>query len=414
MVKNGEFFMIKEMKQKGMYISHIAKELGRDEKTIRAWLKEEAPRSYQRKQAKPRKLDPFKAYIQQRMEEGCLNAVVIYDELKAQSYTGSITTLRYFMRAIRPAVEAKATVRFETLPGEQAQVDWGHFRVDWKGKAIKLYAFIMVLGYSRQMYLEFTEDEKVETLIGCHERAMHYFGGMTKTCLYDNMRTVVTGQDDHGQVIWNETFARFAAHHGFAIRRCNSYRPQTKGKVENGVGYVRKNFWPRVASFTDLDDLNRQARWWLNQIANQRVHGTTHEIPSERLKAEALLPMNPQPFEQTIRHSRKVSSDALISYQNNRYSVPFALVGQVVQLQDEKNGILRVYDHQNQLIAEHIKATGVYQVITNKKHFEGIRTVGNHKVPTPMPKLVTNRTLEVHERPLAVYEALSDEEVFYS
>ncbi|WP_408008361.1 hypothetical protein ACJROX_27490 [Pseudalkalibacillus sp. A8] len=122
------------------------------------------------------------------------------------------------MRPLRPIIIAKATERFETPPGKQAQVDWGQFTVDWNGK------------------------KKLETLIGCHLRAMQYFGGKTETCLYDNMKTVVAGQDDQGEVIWNERFTHFASHHGFNLRRCQPYRARTKGKVENGVGYVRKNF----------------------------------------------------------------------------------------------------------------------------------------------------------------------------
>ena len=117
-----------------------------------------------------------------------------------------------------------------------------------------------MLGYSRQIYLEFTEDEKVETLIGCHELARHYFGGMTKTCLYDNMRTVVTGQDDHGQAIWNDTFARFAAHHGFTIRRCNPYRPQTKEKLKMMLGMYVRTFglvWLHLPILTTL--INKHA-----------------------------------------------------------------------------------------------------------------------------------------------------------
>ncbi len=130
------------------------------------------------------------------MEEGCLNAAVLFDEIKAKGYMGQIRLLRSFMEPLRPAVLAKATERFETPPGKQAQVDWGHFKVEWKGEAKRLYAFVMVLGYSRMMYLEFTEDERLDTLMGCHVRAMQYFGGRPETVLYDNMKTVVTGVDD--------------------------------------------------------------------------------------------------------------------------------------------------------------------------------------------------------------------------
>jgi transposase len=346
------------------------------------------------------------------MDEGCLNATVLYDEIKAQGYTGKTTMLRLFMQPIRPTVTTKATERFETPPGKQAQVDWGHFSVEWNGKKKRLYAFVMVLGYSRAMYIEFTEDEKLETLMGCHLRAMQYFGGRTETCLYDNMKTVVTGQDAQGEPIWNERFARFAAHHGFNLRRCKPYRARTKGKVENGVGYVRKNFWPRIREFTSLHDLNIQARRWMDTVANVRIHGTTHEVPQERLLQEGLKRMNLIPFEEVDRHTRKVSADSLVSYDAHRYSVPFQYVGHTVQVQDDKNGLLRIYDASGaKLIAEHVKASGRrHQVILNKKHFEGIRTAGGSKVPQPTPRLVPNPAPEVVHRDLSVYEQLAGEE----
>jgi transposase len=407
MVQNGEFFMIKLMKQNGMTITQIAEELGRDRKTIRKWLNEKEPQNYQRSITQPGKLEPFKSYIRQRMEEGCLNAVVLFDELKAKGYTGQLTLLRNFMRPLRPVVVAKATERFETPPGKQAQVDWGQFTVDWNGKKKRLYAFVMVLGYSRMMYVEFTEDERLETLMGCHLRAMHYFGGKTETCLYDNMKTVVVGQDDQGEVIWNERFAHFASHHGFILRRCRPYRARTKGKVENGVGYVRKNFWPRVQTFTGLHDLNIQARLWMDSVANVRVHGTTYEIPLERWKKEELKRFNFTPFECVDRHKRKVSNDSLVSYHSSRYSVPYAYVGHHVYIQDDKNGMIRIYNEEG-LVAEHQKATRHHQVQMHKKHFEGIRKTGHSKVPTPTPKLVSQSSPKVVERSLSSYEELQE------
>nr|WP_275051288.1 IS21 family transposase [Brevibacillus agri] len=224
------------MRQKGMNITQIAEETGRDRKTIRKWLQKNEPESYRLRKPRVSKLEPFKWYIRARMAEGCINARIIYDEIKERGYTGKDTILRDFMKPLRPQFRAKATERYETLPGQQAQVDWGHFRVAYGGKQKRVYAFVMVLGYSRMMYVEFTEDEKLETLMGCHVRAMQYFGGVPQNCLYDNMKTVVIGQDDKGQVIWNERFARFASHYGFKLLRCKPYRARTKGKVENGVG----------------------------------------------------------------------------------------------------------------------------------------------------------------------------------
>ncbi|GAA4718407.1 Mu transposase domain-containing protein [Brevibacillus fulvus] len=234
--------------------------------------------------------------------------------------------------------------------------------------------------------------------------------GITDSCLYDNMKTVVIGQDDRGQAIWNERFARFAAHHGFILRRCKPYRARTKGKVENGVGYIRKNFWPRIQTFTGLNDLNQQVRHWLDTVANVRIHGTTHEMPLMRLQKETLKTPNPTPYEYVERHIRKVSNDSLVSYQGNRYSVPFQYIGHLVQVQDDKNGVLRFY-HDYSLIAEHVKiSVAKYQVALNKKHFEGIRKTNGQMVPQPIPRLVSNSTPEVIQRSLSVYDALTDEE----
>ncbi|MCM3625612.1 IS21 family transposase [Brevibacillus borstelensis] len=410
MLKNGEFYLIKDMKQRGMSNTQIANELGRDRKTIRKWLKKDEPSKYQRTVKKPSILDPYKPYIKARMEEGCLNAVVLFDEIKAQGYAGQIRLLRAFMEPLRPVVTTKATLRYETAPGKQAQVDWGHFKVEWNGGYKRLYAFVMVLGYSRMLYVEFTENERLDTLIGCHLRAMQYFGGRPETCLYDNMKTVIAGYDDQGHVVWNERFSQFASHHGLTLRRCAPYRARTKGKVENGVGYVRKNFWPRVQTFTSLSDLNQQVRHWLDTVANVRIHGTTHEKPVDRWKHEQLKPLNPIPFEEVERHTRRVSNDSLVSYGGSRYSVPYAYVGHTVEVQDLQNGLIRIYQG-NTIIAEHLKAVRSKQVVTNKKHFEGIQTQSRAKAPQPMPRLVSNPSPEVVERDLSVYEQFADEEV---
>ncbi len=413
MIKNGEFFMIKDMKQKGMNITQIANELGRDRKTIRRWLEEDAPRSYHRTKKQPSKLDPYKDYIRQRMEEGCLNGAVILDEIRANGYTGGATLLRDFMRPLRPVIREKATVRFETPPGEQAQVDWGRVSVDWNGRKKRLYIFTMVLCYSRMLYVEFTEDEKLETLMGCHLRAMQYFNGITRTVLYDNMKTVVTGQDENGGVIWNERFAAFAAHHGFILKRCQPYRARTKGKVENGVKYVKHNFWPRVREFEGLHDLNLQARRWMDTVANVRVHGTTHEVPLERWRKEGLKRFNFVPFETVERHRRKVSADSFVSYQANRYSVPFEWVGQTVSLQDDKNGWIRIYAG-GTLIAEHMKASGRYQVVFHREHIKGLRQHPTRRPTEYQPRLVSSPVPVVSERSLEDYDQFAEETAILS
>ncbi|WP_274654975.1 IS21 family transposase [Paenibacillus humicola] len=399
------------MRERGMSITQIADELGKDRKTIRKWLQAGEPGGYPKRKPTAGKLDPYKDYIKRRMAEGCLNAMVILDEIRAKGYTGGSTMLRLFMQPLRPAVLSKATERFETQPGEQAQVDWGEFKIEQDGRLKRLYAFIMVLGYSRALYVEFTEDSRLDTLMGCHSRAFEFFGGVTRTCLYDNMKTVVTGQDESGETIWNEQFARFAGHYGFTLRRCKPYRARTKGKVENGVGYVRKNFWPRISTFTGLQDLNTQARHWMDAIANRRLHGTTFRVPWEMWKEETLSPVTEVRFAYAERHQRKVSSDCYVSFEANRYTVPFQYVGSVVEIEDEKNGTLRFYCG-GELVAEHPKSMGRHQIVSNKKHFEGIRSTSSRPVGEPTPRYVPQAAPEVLERSLSVYESLMEEAVF--
>jgi hypothetical protein len=166
----------------------------------------------------------------------------------------------------------------------------------------------------------------------------------------------------------------------------------------------------RVREFKGVDDLNRQAREWLNQVANVRIHGTTHVRPVDRWQEEKLKPMNPTPFAVVDRHARKVSADCLVSFEANRYSVPFRFMGHIVHVQDDKNGRIRIYSGDT-LIAEHPKALQKGQMVINKKHFEGLRPTGQHRAYSPMPKLVDRPAPEVHERDLSVYEQFLDEAV---
>lgn len=218
MVQTEEMFMIKDMRSKGMYIKDIAKLTGRDPKTIRKYVNSQELPEYKRNAKKDSKLDPFKDYILNRMQEGCVNAVVIQEEIEAMGYTGKTTILREFMKPYREKSLAKASIRYETPPGKQAQVDWGEFTVeDANGKLKKVHGFLMIMGYSRHKYLEFTQDEKIDTLIGCHERAFEFFGGVSDTILYDNMKTVVKYSHQKGENKWNEKFLAFAKHQGFSL-----------------------------------------------------------------------------------------------------------------------------------------------------------------------------------------------------
>jgi integrase-like protein len=160
------------------------------------------------------------------------------------------------------------------------------------GVARKLYGFSAILCYSRMRFTIFVKRCDVQTLIRCLMAAFEYFGGLPKAALTDRMKSVLLDMEEK-QPRWNALFADFMASIGVAPRVCKAYTPQTKGKIERTIGFVKKNFWPGV-SFTDIDDLNRQATSWCERI-NTRVHGTTHERPSERIVQEPLAPL-PQAF----------------------------------------------------------------------------------------------------------------------
>ena len=402
--------MIRDLKSKGLSNIQIAQELGIDRKTVSKWLSTNQIPTYQKQVALPSKLDPFKSYILTRMNEGCVNANIIFDEITVLGYQGKSTILRTFMQPLRQSAMSKASIRYETPPGKQAQVDWGEFKlVCQDGSFKRVHAFVMILGYSRTKYVEFTEDEKIDTLIGCHERAFQFFGGVAETILYDNMRTVVKHSHEKGENKWNDKFLRFAKHYNFNPLRCRPYHPQSKGKVENGVKYLRINFWPRLKTVTGLADLNTQVKLWLDTTCNVRLHRTTRKVPLEELKLEVLRPINPDLFLLTDLQSRKVAKDCVISFESNYYSVPFRYCGHRIGVKDLKNGTIAIYDELGNLIANHIKGTQKHQYLKNKKHFEGLISWSQKNVATTAPILIPDQTLKVHQRPLAVYDSIVNE-----
>ena len=410
MVKLEELFMIRDLKSKGLSIRQIAEQLDLDPKTVRKWLKSDQLPKYQRKRKTESKLEPHKDYILERMMEGCLNAVVIYDEIKEKGYTGKISILREFMHPYRKHHKGAASIRFETPPGKQAQVDWGEFHAILPdGSKKKLHAFVMIMGYSRQKYAEYTEDEKLETLIGCHERAFKFFGGTAETILYDNMKTVVQYSHKSGNDKWNQTFLRFADYHGFTPIRCRPYNPRGKGKVENGVKYLRRNFWPRVKEFRNIAELNQKTREWLDTKCNVRLHKTTRRIPAEAFLEEKLISVNETSFLSASLASRKVMNDCMVQYETNLYSVPFQFVGRRVAIKDLKNGYIEFYDENGLYIDTHEKVAGKHQFRRKKKHFEGIIS-RNRSVKAPMaPRMTSDSSPKVYQRPLDFYDRLITE-----
>jgi transposase len=236
-------------------------------------------------------LDPYKPYLRERATGGVLNAVKLLPEVRRHGYPGGVTLIREFLHPLRPAVPV-VTERFETEPGQQAQVDWAACgRIWYRDRLRSLSSFTMTLGYSLRQYLGFTVSEDMETFQRCHIDAFRYFCGVPSEILYDNLKTAVDHRGPDGQVVWNKRFRDFADYYGFVPLACQPYRAQTKGKVENGIRYVKGNFLLGldVAQMT-LEELNGEALRWLRETADVRVHGTTHESASGGLAGRSGSP----------------------------------------------------------------------------------------------------------------------------
>jgi len=293
---------IKILAKQGRSVRAIAREMQVARNTVRRYLRNE--QALQRVPASRRahKLDPYREYIAERVRAAhpaWLPATALLGEIAARGYTGGLSRLRAFIRTLRIVKPEEPLVRFETLPGQQMQCDWIVFR---RGRS-PLSAFVATLGYSRASFVEFVTDERLPTLLVCHEHAFDYFGGVVREVLYDNMKTVVLERDAYGpgEHRFQPAFLDFARHAGFVPRLCRPYRAKTKGKVERFNGYLRRSFYNPLASrlaqdrlVLDADTANGAVRAWLRDVAQVRVHGTTGQVPREQLVIEQRM-LQPMP-----------------------------------------------------------------------------------------------------------------------
>ncbi len=370
MLRSRTVHTIHELTAQGKSIHHIATVLGIARNTVRKYLRG-APVPKQRP-PRPSKLDPFKDLIRHWVSDDHLyNCDTMLTRLKVLGYTGSISILKDFVHPLRPPKAGHVPVlRYETQPGQQLQFDWGEFHYEHDGTPRKLYGFTAILSYSRMRFVVFVKRCDVATLVRCIMEACEYFGGVPRTMLTDRMKTVLLDMDGTTPQ-WHPQFAEFMAAIGVAPRVCKAYTPQTKGKIERSVGIVKQSFWPGV-SFTDLDDLNRQARTWCDD-RNQRVHRTTRQRPIERWMQEGLQPL-PEAFawERFATETRTVSWDGYISYDGVLYGLPSEprVVGMAVQVR-ERQGELTVW-HQGQALATHTKRPQSQEVVSHPEQFRSV------------------------------------------
>lgn len=401
MLTEDQWMDVKLMHKQGMGIRQIAQATGHSRNTVRKILRTRTRPEY----AQPRratKLDEYKEYIRRRYAECALSAVRLLEEIRAMGYTGSIDTLRRYRATLarEHTASAKATVRFETPPAQQAQCDWTYCgkHPDAGGNPVQIYAFVMVLAYSRMMYIEFTTSMKLPALIQCHKRAFEFFGGWTATILYDNMKQVRDGAQ------LNKSFVDFAGHYGFVPKTHQPYRPRTKGKVERPVAYVKSNFL-NGRTFHSLEDLNAQAMHWLSHTANVRVHGTTGLQPAALFEAEKplLTPISSaRPYQFVELHVRKVNAESMVHFENSTYSVPPEWIGKSVGVTSQGGRITIKAD--DMIVAEHALAACKGRQVMAPEHIEALCRLSLNRAQAPCPRWTLQSVDTVEQRPLSVYQ----------
>lgn len=358
----------------GKRVRAIARELGINRKSVAAVIARRTIRttSESTKTARASMLDPYKPMIQEKLlRDPAMPASAIHQSLRKLGFTGSVRRLQEYVATVR--VDPKPREAFLKLsfePGETAQVDWGEFG-DVFGDGCKIHAFVMVLCYSRKIYVEFTRSEKFEDFIRAHERAFRFFGGIPQECWYDNLTSAVT--ERMGKLVrFNARFRAYVGHHGVTPYACTPASGNEKGRVEDGVKYIRLSFWPD-RQFRDFADLQAQCAEWLSQTANQREHRTTRRVPTlvfEYEEKKHMLGINPHPYETDEVISKDVPPQFHLTYDTNQYSVPWTLVGMVVTIRVDDESIRFYYG--GKLVSSHPRYYGKHKVFTHPSHQEGL------------------------------------------
>ena len=291
--------LLKHYLERGVSKSELSRRFGVSRRTIYEWIEagdldrdlEAGVSRYSPRPRREHKLDPYKGIVDARLAEfPRLSAQRLFEEVRAAGCAGCYSRVRDYVRDARPRDPIEPEVRFETPPGRQSQVDFGTFTLPWGRR----HALLVVLGYSRLLWLRFYSRQTMGVLIDGLESAFARFGGVPAELLFDQMRAVVLSDDRTagGELVMNGEFLRFSAHWGFVARSCQPYRARTKGKVERPIRHLRENFF-YGRTFAGDEDLNDQAARWLVDTANVRVHGTTRERPADRFERDERAALRP-------------------------------------------------------------------------------------------------------------------------
>ena len=415
MLDMADYGKVMAFKKQGRNVSEIAREVGCSRTTVYDYLGGKQP-LYEKK-GKPGKLDPYKHYIASKLEESInYTAQRFLREVKELGYQGSHTILREFVRETKEIETKEAICRFETNPGKQAQVDWGEVKgQEADGKTYKRYFLLLTLGYSRKKHLKFTERMDVFALLSCLKSGLEFLGGVPTEILSDNMKTMVTDRID-GKPVFQKDFLAFAAYYGFIPRPGIPGKPRTRGKIENGIGFVKRDFYLGRETLPTWI-LNQEAEKWMERV-NNSVCSSHGVVVNERAKDEKLLPLPAVPFEICRLYQRKPDKTSLFSFEGNSYSVPYLIFGRKVQVKAKETEILVFFN--NQVVACHKIPPGKGNKVIDKSHYreekrnwrnnKGVQSVGEIISQSFSLNLLLGRQhelIQVEKRPLRYYESLT-------
>ncbi|MGA8745840.1 MAG: IS21 family transposase [Solirubrobacterales bacterium] len=357
--------------ERGLSFAQIARELRIRPETVAKWARRKSFTARACRGPRPSKLDAHKPLIVRWLETHPYTAAQILQRLRDEAgYTGGYSILKEYVRRVRP-VRNPAFLTLAFAPGECAQVDWGYAGNMALGSTTRrLSFFIMVLAYSRMLYVEFTLSEATEHFLGAHQNAFEFFGGVPAVVLIDNLKSAVL-HHPHGEgATFNPRYLDFAAHYGFEPRACNVRKANEKGRVENGVGYVKKNFLAGLELPPSLGALNTAARQWMDSTANVRIHGETRKPPAELFLVEKqhLKALTPLPPDTGITRTVRVTNRCRVVFDTNRYSVPSLYASQQLTLKSFAQRLC-IY-HGEKLVATHPRCYDRHQDFEDPDHLK--------------------------------------------
>jgi len=355
--------------ERGLGFGQIGRELGIDPETAAKYA---ALAAYPRRRAVKRasKLESFKPVILRWLEHHPYSATQIFQRLRDEhGYTGGMSILKAYVRAVRPA-RRPAYLSLAFGPGEAAQVDWGCAGTIQIGNTRRrLSFFCMVLCHSRMAYLEFTCGESTEHFLACHQNAFEFFGGVPAAILIDNLKTGVLQHRFGHPAVFNPRYLDFAAHHGFEPRACAVRKANEKGRVENFVGYVKKNLLAGLQLPDSLSAMNTAARHWLDSIANLRLHKETRQPPARlfaTVEKPALRPLPAMPADISVARTVRVTNRCRVVLDTNRYSVPHLYASQQLTLHALPDRLCLYHAHN--LVARHPRSYERHRDFENPDH----------------------------------------------